>query len=519
MISGAMLFQWILLSAGCILVAYFSLTFTYNVFLHPLRSYPGPLLAKMTDAYAGFYAMMMRLHLVTWEDHQKYGRVIRQGPNKLVFNSAQALKDIYMNDRLSKSRVYLTSLQATTGENAWSTIDKRTHRIRQRMIGSVLNDRSLQKFEPTIIREIDIFLGVVLSSYQGSQLLNMTDKFNYLMLDIIGQLAFGYANRTQTVPKNRFLSKGITVANYHINILLQYPYLAQSWLVSLIRHVTAYQQERNLDSLRKLIKKRKMQGVDAHYDLYHFVTRQMGTEDTENVELSELWSEAALFYVAGVETSSTTLCALFFYLSRYRECYDRLVAEIRSSFTSGDDIRRGAKLGGCHYLRACLDECMRISPPAPGIFWREASYDDSKASGPLVIDGHVINPGTHVGVCTYAIHHSEEYFPEPFIFKPERWMAESPAPKPSVPFAAFSLGARSCPGRSLAYLQISLTVAKTLWYFDFERPSGKLGNVGSRSGEGKPDEFQLYDILASTHTGPMLSFKPRGEYWKDLKAM
>lgn len=46
----------------------------YNVFLHPLKGYPGPLVAKLTDAYAGFHALMMQLHLATYEDHLKYGK-------------------------------------------------------------------------------------------------------------------------------------------------------------------------------------------------------------------------------------------------------------------------------------------------------------------------------------------------------------------------------------------------------------------------------------------------------------
>ncbi|KAI1378052.1 cytochrome P450 [Hypoxylon crocopeplum] len=503
-----------------------AVVFAYYVFLHPLKDYPGPLLAKVTDAYAGYHAIMMRLHLTTWEDHERYGRVIRHGPNKLVFNSAQALRDIYLNDRLSKSRVYLTTLQASTGENVWSTIDKRTHRSRQRIVGAVFNDHFMRQFEPVIIKEIGIFLGLILKACQtpGTLLLDMTDQFHHLTLDIVGQLAFGHANNTQTKPKGRFLVKGLMVANYHNNVLMQFPYLAQSWLVSLMHRLTARRQQKNLDSLRKIINRRISQGMEAKYDLYHVVTKHVGIEDAKDVKLSELWSEAAMFYVAGGETSSTTMSALFFYLSRNQECYCRLTSEIRSTFTDGADIRRGQKLLSCRYLRACIDEALRISPPGPGTFWREAPHDDTEEVGPLIIDGHVISPGTQVGVCTYAIHHNEEYFPEPFVFRPERWLIDNTLDRPQQAFVPFSIGSRSCPGKPLAYLEISLTVAKTLWYFDFERPSGSLGDIGGgrlgrRGGRGRTDEFQLYDIFASTHKGPILSFSTRDEFWRELETL
>jgi hypothetical protein len=88
-------------------------------------------------------------------------------------------------------------------------------------------------------------------------------------------------------------------------------------------------------------------------------------------------------------------------------------------------------------------------------------------------------------------------------------------------FAAFSIGYRGCAGKAMAYLESSLAVAKTLWYFDFETVLGELGEIGAgkigdTTGRDRPGEFQLYDIFASDHDGPNLLFRPRGDYWKEL---
>lgn len=48
--------------------------FTYRLFLHPLRNYPGPPLAKITNAYAGFHALLRQSHLTTYQDHLKHGK-------------------------------------------------------------------------------------------------------------------------------------------------------------------------------------------------------------------------------------------------------------------------------------------------------------------------------------------------------------------------------------------------------------------------------------------------------------
>lgn len=224
------------------------------------------------------------------------------------------------------------------------------------------------------------------------------------------------------------------------------------------------------------------------------------------------------FNYAGGDTSATVMAALFFYLSRNPECYTKLAYEIRTTFNSASEIRNGPKLSACQYLRACIDEALRMSPPAPGTPWREQSQSDKQ---PLIIDGHVIPRGTLVGVNVYSILHNENYFPDPFVFNPERWLVTHSEEKMKTmhdAFILFSAGPRVCAGKSMAYLETSLILAKTLWHFDFEKATGKPGDLGAGSSSGifgrhRKSEFQLYEMISSTHDGPNLVFHPRTGSW------
>ncbi len=219
---------------------------------------------------------------------------------------------------------------------------------------------------------------------------------------------------------------------------------------------------------------------------------------------------------------------MFFYLSRNPTAYEKLSSEIRSTFRSGAEIQSGPLLSSCTYLRAVIDEAMRISPPISGTLWRELPVDSSGArQEPLVVDGHLIPAGTWVGVNMYTIHHNEEYFPEPFVFKPERWLGENTTEEVKAretlrdAFSPFGIGSRSCIGKVMAYMELNLTLAKTLWYFDFERPRDPIlanigGGMGDMAGRHRAEEFQIFDQFISDHRGPCLSFKPRTESWKDL---
>lgn len=183
----------------------------------------------------------------------------------------------------------------------------------------------------------------------------------------------------------------------------------------------------------------------------------------------------------------------------------------------------GEKLQSCEYLRACINETLRIATPNNSFSWREelaANENGQRYESPLIVDGHVIPAGTLVGVSLYSIHHNEEYFPDPWVFKPERFLeaaSEDARERSKIThkaFAPFAIGNRSCSGRALAYLELSLAIAKTLWHLDFESAPGKLGLVGGgeegrKDGRGRPDEYQLYDTFTSTHDGPYLVFSKR----------
>lgn len=171
----------------------------------------------------------------------------------------------------------------------------------------------------------------------------------------------------------------------------------------------------------------------------------------------------------------------------------------------------------CTYLRACIDESLRLTPPIPTTLWHE--LPTGLDNEPLIIDGHSIPPGTQVGVNAYAIHHNETYFPAPFVFKPERWLLDDPGTSEEAKklardaFAAFSLAARGCAGKAMAYLEMSLVLVKTFWYMDFERPGNlKLDRVGEGSegeegdGRGGRLNFWAKDQFTSVHEGPNLVF-------------
>jgi len=201
-----------------------------------------------------------------------------------------------------------------------------------------------------------------------------------------------------------------------------------------------------------------------------------------------------------------------FYILRYPRVYAKLVDEIRTSFTSVDDIRMES-LSSCSYLKACVDETLRVAPAGPGELAREV------LPGGLEIDGTYIPKGTHVGCTGWSIMHSEEYFGDPWVFRPERWIVdpatgvtESDVGRARACFNPFMIGSGNCVGQKIAMEELLITVARTLYRMDVRLASGDtLGGGSPELGWGARDQnhIVLKDAYISIKNGPMVQFRKR----------
>lgn len=160
------------------------------------------------------------------------------------------------------------------------------------------------------------------------------------------------------------------------------------------------------------------------------------------LDLVALRNEAATIFMAGHETTAATLTWAWYLLSRASWAEERLHAEIEavcgSRVPTVDDV---PKLDWC---RAVIEETLRLYPPVP-ILGRQAKEADR-------IGDMRIEPAALVLIVPWLLHRTEAFFPDPHLFKPERFLGPR-RPSPYV-YAPFAIGPRICPG-----LQFGLTEA------------------------------------------------------------
>jgi cytochrome P450 len=461
--------------------------------------------------------------------------------------------DVYNNPRVIKGQAYVQLQQSGNGtSNLLTTLDKDKHRKKRRIIGPVVSERSMRVFEPEMSKQVTAFLIQLLRSSQNNTIVNMTPRCERLGVDVVGQLAFGYSLNTQSDAEHRVIVEGFKTRSDRSAL-----YFFWGRLKILERLFDRFEGRQSLQglyrSIQTMIAARMAKPRDALHDFYALTSGEIAPGEPGFIS-KELWAEAVFFIAAGMfqiredqlasnrpqlskptggSTTATAMSGVFFYLSRNPEAYARLASEIRTTFSDGREIRQGHLLSSCKYLRAIIDETMRMSPSTLAPAWREQDPASIAKDESFIVDGQLIPPGTQVAVSAYTLQHNVKYFPEPFAFRPDRWISlgdnvvetekgQELRTSMKRSWAPFSLGDRSCAGKSMAYLEMSLAVARTLWYFDFKKAPGEAGKLGEgqsgrQDGRGRQDEFQLYDSIVVDHDGPHLLFVLRGEYWKELE--
>ena len=88
---------------------------------------------------------------------------------------------------------------------------------------------------------------------------------------------------------------------------------------------------------------------------------------------------------------ATSITSTIFYLLHYTHSYERVAAEICSAFASAEDIKASSALTSCTYLKACLDEVMRLNPGIGGLLPRET------LSGGILINSKFFPEGIDLG--------------------------------------------------------------------------------------------------------------------------
>ncbi|KAK4878673.1 hypothetical protein RN001_011179 [Aquatica leii] len=316
-------------------------------------------------------------------------------------------------------------------------------------------------------------------------------------IDVIGSCAFGLDINSFTNPENEFVKQGekffstLTQLNsLSIVLSLLNPKLAELLSVQTIpKDITDFFLRLVEDTVRQR-KKEKYWRKDF---MQIMIDLKKNNEVEEGLSINEMAAQSFAFFVAGYDTSSTTITFCLYEVAKHSDIQQKLREEIADALSNHNGVTYEA-VASMRYLDQVINETLRKYPPV-ALMTRVCTEDYLVDSNRNV----VIKKGTKVAVPIYAIHHDEEYYPQHNKFDPERFSDEGITKRPTFAYMPFGAGPRTCAGIRIGLLQIKVALVILLNNFQFE--------VNAKTQE--PLEFQNENF----------ALKVKGGVWLDAYAL
>lgn len=188
-------------------------------------------------------------------------------------------------------------------------------------------------------------------------------------------------------------------------------------------------------------------------------------ENEPGITDEEVVGNVFTMLLAGEDTTSSTSAWALYYLAENPHIHARVRAEADEVLGERRVPENLASVGRLKYADAVVNEVLRMQPVAP--FLDVESLHDMTLTGR---DGRelFLSKGQRAVVLTsYGARRDTTRFPDPDIFRPERWL-EGKLPPEALPFAPFGSGPRFCPGRNLALIEAAMVTSMLGRAFDLD---------------------------------------------------
>ncbi|KAI0466298.1 cytochrome P450 [Xylaria cf. heliscus] len=432
----------------------------YALYLHPLRTYPGPKLPAITRL--PYWIACLRGDQVRWMSklHRQYGTVVRFGPNDLSYTDGRAWSDICLAPKGKRENGKEVGFHAPSANGVPNIVcqnDIAHHARLRRALLPTFSEKALKAQEPLLQK----YTNLMIARGRAATEVNLSELLNFATFDIMAEFAFGES--LHMLEKGQY-SEWVAKVFDSIGII---PFIQMIEFYPLAKKVFTLIEPNAISKMRHehfnhtvMRVNRRLSQESEKQDLWGLIV------ESEALTLEEMHVNAELFMAAGTETTASLLTGVTHYLISNPDKMKILTQEIRTRFQSSTDITLEG-LAPLPYLNACIREGMRVYPPVPSALPRVV------AEGGNSILGKWVPEGTRVSVHQFSTYHSPDNFRDPDKFVPERWLGD-PAYKDDNRNAhqPFSVGTRNCLGINLAWHEMRLMLAKLVYEFDIESDAG-----------------------------------------------
>ncbi|OLN87424.1 Trichodiene oxygenase 4 [Colletotrichum chlorophyti] len=436
-------------------ILYLIAKYAYRAFICPIAHFPGPRIAGMTKLYEAYHVLIRN----DWLDnltslHDTYGPVVRIGPNELHFVDHEFSLEHHKRPDLLKCDNYYGLLNKLLG----GLQSSEAHLQRAAVMRPIFSGQTLAAFSNTMDNHLDTLCSRLADASGDGDAVNMTHYLwaftNDVMISYLTDENYGFMNMfdLKAVHDSTRSFSAIDLATV---LRCMPPFKIMMDLFPALR---SYSPLGWLDTLvaahiRPVVK--SWDDENSHQGILARIFNELGNETIAIHESSQ-----AIFI--GNESLLSNLSFLLHHIIKNPECLKRVREELDTLDigTYGHRIWRDSNLFRLRYLDAVCRESTRLSSPG----WHR---QPRQSQSPVDYQGTIIPAMTSMSFTLNLLEHDPALYPEPNVFKPERWLGTSEDAKAARSHSVtFGTGTRTCLGQHIAHRVLRKAVACLAYNFN-----------------------------------------------------
>ncbi|KAF6792341.1 cytochrome p450 [Colletotrichum musicola] len=439
-----------------------------------LRHVPGPFLNSISLLPMNIITMGGKLSFRLKELGDKYGPLVRVGPNEVLFGDAESYRAISaVRSNFTKGPWYELSKVVPDTDSLFSMRDDEARKELKAKLSPGYAGRDNGGFEAGIDRIVKQFIHLVETKYVSTaddfRPMEFAHKSQYFALDVVGQLSFGEALGFVARDEDLWGYVKTNDETFPIfAVMLNTPYVGrilQHWPLSKLLPFSneKYGFGKLMHVAQGIVDKKLASGAKPDGTMIYHHLRN-------GLTYKELLAEIFLEFIAGSDSTATAIRMTMLCLLNTPSSFNILRREI------DDGIREGrisspildAEARGMPFLQAVIKEGIRMYPPQTALNYKQV------APGGAEVCGHFLPEGTQLGVNIHRLMRCKDTFGiDADVFRPERWIETAAADEErfremgAVVELDFGHGRFQCLGKAIAFMELDKIFVELLRRFDF----------------------------------------------------
>ena len=435
---------------------------------HPLAHIPGPYLPRLSSLWLIYHAWIGDECTVVHKLHEKYGTIVRTGPNSVDIADGEALHEIYSKNGGMRKTAFYTNFQIDGHESIFSEIVPEQRGPRAKAVLPMFATSNLRAGQEVLDKIVQSFVLQVKNSAAWSkktgQAIDLLDLTRGLAIDAVTGYLFGrpYGGLELVDSEDKGPVSGMS-ANAFVDSFTavgRFWYAPQRLFVWLEWFAFRFGEANKKDVAisHNLVDRYVAEVVDdAKASLTQASKVSNGIESTSyparllsaGLSISETRAQSKDLMFAGTDSTGMNLATIMFHLIKQ----PKILLQLENELEAHNQVTDFMEIQSLPYLRGTVREGLRLSMANPSRLPRVVS------SSGWVFKGVRFAAGTEVSCTPFELHLNPQIFTSPLEFDPTRWFDDQDNSKEMERDAIpFGLGPRQCIARNLASAELYLAV-------------------------------------------------------------